>query len=178
MSGIWDKICEVFTTLVRPSSRKTRVTFSPSTLHREILRHTKFSACSNPFFNFLAEVRMKAGGGDFTNLGCGSLSPRESARIAKTAGRLWNAMSDEQKQPYRSIAMEQRKLKRLRRRRSLLTARKRRRRKPPVQCGFLLAPPSQKETRSSSTSVNSVCGEYDEVDDTSSTCSDGLGGRI
>uniref|UniRef100_A0A0A1WLV9 High mobility group B protein 4 n=1 Tax=Zeugodacus cucurbitae TaxID=28588 RepID=A0A0A1WLV9_ZEUCU len=143
MSAIWDKMCEVFTLLVRPTRRKTRVTFSPSTLHREIIRHTKLSASTNPFFNFLAEVRMKANGGQLMHPGCGSMSARESARIAKTAGRLWNSMTDEQKQPYRSIAMEQRKLKRLRRRRSNLTARRRRTPlhcKTPVECKFILPP--------------------------------------
>lgn len=134
-------MCEVFTSLVRPTRRKTRrVTFSPSTLHRELIRHLEPSASRNPFFNFLAEVRMKANGGELMQLNCGSMSPRVSARIAKAAGRLWNSMTDEQKKPYRSIAMEQRKLKRLRRRRSYLTARKRKKRKMPVECKFLLPP--------------------------------------
>ncbi|XP_067629939.1 uncharacterized protein [Eurosta solidaginis] len=173
MSSIWERICEVFTTLVRPSRRKTRVSFSPSTLHREIIRHTKLSASPNPFFNFLAEVRMKASGGELTHPGCGSMSPRESARIAKTAGRLWNSMSEEQKQPYRNIAFEQRKLKRLRgrRRRSYLTARRRKKRKTPVQCAFLYPP---KDSRPSNTSVNNLCGD----DDTYSTCSDAPESKI
>ncbi|XP_036331566.1 uncharacterized protein LOC118743143 [Rhagoletis pomonella] len=185
MSAIWEKICEVFSTLVRPSRRKTRVSFSPSTLHREIIRHTKLSASPNPFFNFLAEVRMKASGGELTRPGCGSMSPRESTRLAKTAGRLWNAMSDEQKQPYRSIAMEQRKLKRLRgrRRRSNLYARRRRKRRSPVQCDFLLPPQnrtkSQKDTtRSSNTSISSSTCDGDGNADTGSVCSDGGESKI
>lgn len=127
---IWDKICEIFTTLVRPSRRKTRVTFSPSTLHREIIRHTKLSASANPFFNFLAEVRMKANGDHEIN-SKPSMTRRDIVRLAKTAGRLWNSMSDEQKQPYRTIAMEQRKLKRLRgrRRKSIFTSHRRKRKR-------------------------------------------------
>ncbi|XP_011192071.2 uncharacterized protein LOC105218282 [Zeugodacus cucurbitae] len=141
MSSIWDKMCEVFTSLVRPTRRKTRrVTFSPSTLHRELVRHIQLSASRNPFFNFLAEVRMKANGGQLMHPDCGSMASREMARIAKTAGFLWNSMTDEQKKPYRNIAIEQRKLKRLRRRRSYLTSRKRKKRKPPVECKCLLPP--------------------------------------
>ncbi|XP_039953165.1 uncharacterized protein LOC120770083 [Bactrocera tryoni] len=147
MPSIWDKMCEVFTSLVRPTRRKTRrVTFSPSTLHRELIRHLEHSASRNPFFNFLAEVRMKVNGGELMQSNCGSVSPRVSAHIVKTASRLWNSMTDEQKRPYRTIAMEQRKLKRLRRRRSYLTARRRKKRKPPVECKFLLPPvPTQEE---------------------------------
>ncbi|XP_054737501.1 uncharacterized protein LOC129243987 [Anastrepha obliqua] len=173
MSSIWEKICEVFTTLVRPTRRKTRVCFSPSTLHREIIRHTRLSASANPFFNFLAEVRMKTNGNES---GSGSMSPRESARMAITAGRLWNSMSEEQKLPYRNIALEQRKLKRLRgrRKRSASTRRRMKKRKSAIQCGFLLPPQSQKDGRSSGSSTHSKCDDNDNAD----TCSDGTESKI
>lgn len=127
MTTIWHNICEVFTNLVKPTRRKTRVTFSPSTLHRELERRIKLSATNNPFFNFLAELRLKTQDSEFTNR---SLSPRDMVRITKTAGHLWQTMSEEEKQPYRKMAMEQRRLKRLKRkRRSPWTSGKRRRRK-------------------------------------------------
>ncbi|XP_065370092.1 uncharacterized protein LOC135962214 [Calliphora vicina] len=127
MTTIWHKICEVFTDLVKPTRRKTRVTFSPSTLHRELERRTKLSATNNPFFNFLAELRLKSQDNEFMNR---SLNQRDMVRITKTAGHLWQTMSEEEKQPYRKMAVEQRKLKRLKRkRRSPWFSDKRRRRK-------------------------------------------------
>ncbi|XP_023307346.2 uncharacterized protein LOC111689075 [Lucilia cuprina] len=128
MTGIWDKICDVFSNLVKPTRRKTRVTFSPSTLQRELERHTKLAATPNPFFNFLAELRLKCKENDDYNNR--SLNQREVVKISKRAGLLWKSMSEEEKQPYRKMAMEQRKLKRLRhRRRSPWTSSSRRRRK-------------------------------------------------
>lgn len=126
MTAIWDKICELFTNLVTPTRRKTRVTFSPSTLQRELQRNTKLAATSNPFFNFLAELRLKSQSNEFNTR---KLDQREMVKLTKVAGTLWKSMSDEEKQPYRNLAMEQRKVKRLRRRkRSPWTSDKRRKR--------------------------------------------------
>lgn len=110
MSVVWNKICQIFSSLVQPTRRKTRVTFSPSTLHREIVRNTKLKASTNPFFNFLAEVRMKAMDNDSEHL----RTLRDNAKLSQTAGNLWSSMAEEQKEPYRKIAVEQRRLKRLR----------------------------------------------------------------
>ena len=115
MAMILQKICNFFVNLVRPARRPTRVSFSPSTLHREILRQTELSSYSNPFFNFLAEVRLKAQGSQSSPNGAHQLSTRESMRLSKAAGQLWKCMSDDEKLPYRNIATEQRRLKRLRR---------------------------------------------------------------
>lgn len=126
MTAIWHKICELFNNLVTPTRRKTRVTFSPSTLQRELQRHTQLAATRNPFFNFLAELRLKSQNNEFNNR---KLNQREMVKMTKTAGTLWKSMSDEEKLPYRNMAMEQRKLKRLkRRRRSPWTSDRRRKR--------------------------------------------------
>ncbi|KAL9915535.1 uncharacterized protein ACN2A1_002157 [Glossina fuscipes fuscipes] len=102
MAWIWEKICSTMDSLVRPTQRKTRVTFSPSTLHRELDRRMSGATSINPFFNFLAEVRIKAQGN----------SHRGNA--PKAAARLWKMMSDDEKRPYRLIAVEEQRLKRLR----------------------------------------------------------------
>ncbi|KAM7343026.1 uncharacterized protein ACRADG_010189 [Cochliomyia hominivorax] len=129
MFCLWDRIYEMFTNLVKPTRRKTRVTFSPSTLHRELQRNTKLLATQNPFFNFLAELRLKIQNNEaeYHNR---SLGQRDMVKITKTAGLLWKSMSEEAKQPYRNMAMEYKKLKRLkgrRRRRTLWTRKKGRR---------------------------------------------------
>lgn len=128
MAGIWNKVCEIFLSLVQPTRRKTRVTFSPSTLMREIQRNTRLTASTNPFFNFFTELRLKIRDNDINNY---CLTPRDLTRLSKTAGRLWNSMTDEEKAPYRKLALEQRKLKGVSRNRkkSRWTKRKNKRRK-------------------------------------------------
>lgn len=112
-SIVWNSICEIFSTLVRPTTRKTRVTFTPSTLKREILREVRLAATPNPFLNFFAEVRIKA-------MQESQNHPKHLARLAKTAGHMWNDMSEEQKRPYREMALAQKVKKRRRKRRSAL----------------------------------------------------------
>ncbi|XP_073845085.1 uncharacterized protein [Musca autumnalis] len=107
-STVWNTICEIFSNLVRPTRRKTRVTFTPSTLQRHIMRETRLAATTNPFLNFFAEVRIKAMQD--------SKRPIHVTRLATTSGHLWKEMSDEQKRPYRELAIEQ-KLKKTRRKR-------------------------------------------------------------
>lgn len=125
---VLDKFWDLVLFLVRPTKCRARVTFSPSTLHREMLRQSKLTPSNNPFFNFLAEMRLKvaanaAAYGPKSMLNCSNLS--------KTAGQVWKSMSDLEKAPYRMIAYEQRKLKRLKRprRRYSVTGRRPRRRK-------------------------------------------------
>lgn len=112
MAAIWEKICELFGNLVKPSRRKICVRFSPSTLQRDLQRLTKLSATANPFFNFLAELRLKTQESENNKQ---ILDRREMAKMSKRAAQLWHAMSDEEKQPYRNLALERKKLKRLKR---------------------------------------------------------------
>lgn len=121
---VLDKFWELVLFLIRPSKCRTRVTFSPSTLHRELLRQTKLTPSNNPFFNFLAEMRLKVAA-NATAFGPRSLL--NCSNLSKTAGHVWKSMSDQEKAPYRMIAIEQRKLKRLRRPRGLGGGRSRKR---------------------------------------------------
>uniref|UniRef100_A0A1I8Q397 HMG box domain-containing protein n=1 Tax=Stomoxys calcitrans TaxID=35570 RepID=A0A1I8Q397_STOCA len=121
MTGIWTGFCDTLYSLVRLSTRKTRVSFSPSTLQREIEREAKRCPTNNPFLNFLAEVRARA------MKEC-PLKGRDLTRISKTAGKMWKSMGDNEKESYRILARERRRLQGPQRRRRRLTARKRRRR--------------------------------------------------
>lgn len=82
---------------VRVTQHKTRVTFSPSTLHRELEHGTGRAASLNPFLNFLAEVRRKAKGN------------RHHGNPLKVTTHLWKNMSDDEKEPYRTTAIEDKK---------------------------------------------------------------------
>lgn len=105
------KVWEYFLYAIRPEKRPTRVTFSPSTLHRELIKEKcKLTPSNNPFFNFLGEMRLKMAADEETY---GSLNLHNCSTLSKTAGRLWKQMSDEEKAPYRVIATQNRKLKRL-----------------------------------------------------------------
>lgn len=127
VSSYWKYFCDIFSKLVRPSRRKTRVSFSPSTLQREIMLQMQSKATVNPFLNFLAEIRAKA-----MMDSPSPLMPRDYARLSQTAGKLWNSMNEDAKQPYRSLALEQKKLRRRKRkyvytsRRKLLARRRKR----------------------------------------------------
>ena len=86
MAMILQKICKFFVNLVRPARRPTRVSFSPSTLH--------------------SEERQEPQGSQSSPNGAHQLRTRKSMRLS---------MSDDQNLPYRNIATDQRRLKRLRR---------------------------------------------------------------
>lgn len=119
-SLIWNKLCETFSTILRPARKN--VSFSPSVIQREITRYCRQKPSKNAFLNFLAEIRA----GTYTDR-YGQFS-RKSSEMAIKAGCIWNSMKDEEKQPYRAIATEQKQLKRLQRRpRSALYTRKKRR---------------------------------------------------
>lgn len=100
MAWKWENIFSTIDSLAPPTQRKTRVTFN--TLHRELERRLSSPASINPFFNFLAEVGMKAQGS------C------HRANAPTAAGRLWKMMSGDEKQPPLLIAIKKQKLKRLR----------------------------------------------------------------
>uniref|UniRef100_A0A1B0C361 HMG box domain-containing protein n=1 Tax=Glossina palpalis gambiensis TaxID=67801 RepID=A0A1B0C361_9MUSC len=92
--SIWNKITKAIACLVNAMKRKTRVTASPSTLRREYQRQTGYAASSNPIFNFYYGVGRK---------------------VCASRGDLWKTMSDDEKESYRTMAKEEKRLKRLRR---------------------------------------------------------------
>uniref|UniRef100_A0A1B0AL41 HMG box domain-containing protein n=1 Tax=Glossina palpalis gambiensis TaxID=67801 RepID=A0A1B0AL41_9MUSC len=63
-------------------------------------RRTGYAVSDNPFFNFYNAVGRKGHGN------------------ARDAARLWNEMSDGEKETYRAIAKEEKRLKRLHRNRN------------------------------------------------------------
>lgn len=111
MDAVFSKFWEYILYAIRPEKRPPRVSFSPSTLHRELIKEKcKLTPSNNPFFNFLGEMRLKMAADEETY---GNLSLHNCSNLSKTAGRIWNHMSEEEKTPYRVIATQQRKLKRL-----------------------------------------------------------------
>uniref|UniRef100_A0A1A9WNW6 HMG box domain-containing protein n=1 Tax=Glossina brevipalpis TaxID=37001 RepID=A0A1A9WNW6_9MUSC len=93
MASIWECVCSLIANIMKRKQRK-ELALSPSSLHRHFQFENGRTPSVNPFFNFLTEVRKKG-------------------VQSKAAGRLWKCMSDQEKKPYRSIAVQEQKLKRL-----------------------------------------------------------------